>query len=443
MPQEIIMPKFEMSQETGLVVEWYKKEGDAVKQGDALLAVETDKLTMDVESPGDGILAGINCKKGDTVPVTKVIAYLLQPGESLPSAAPAQAAAAPVQAASVPASSPAAAAAATPLAARMAEAEGVDLAAVKGSGPAGRITKADVETALNARAAAPAEETAGLRATPAARRVAREQGFDLAQITGSGPKGRIQEEDVLGFAAQKPAPAAPVLVSPEVEVIPYAGMRRNIGDRLQASYQTAPHINLTVKADMGEFERVRKQINKKAEADGGPKVSVTALMVKVVAWALLRNRWVNSSLKGEEVHFLKTANVGVAVALPDGLIVPVVKAAEQKAVRQIAEEVSDLTGRARAGKLVPSDVTGGTFTISNLGPFGIEEFTAIINPGQAAILAVGATNPEPVVVDGQVEIRPIMRMTLCADHRLVDGSVAAYFLSDLKQALENPALLLW
>jgi len=227
-------------------------------------------------------------------------------------------------------------------------------------------------------------------------------------------------------------------------MVPLAGMRRTIAERMTASYRQAPHITFTVRVDVSGFEQVRAQFNAKAQATGQPRASVTALIVKAVAWALKRHPYLNSTLHGDEIHLLPEVNVGVAVALEEGLIVPVVHDADRKSVGEIAAAVHDLTIRAREGRLAPVDVAGGTFTVSNLGPFGIEQFTAIINPPQAAILAVGATQPEPVVDEGgQVVVRPIMRMTLSADHRIVDGAIAARFLSDLREALEAPALILW
>jgi pyruvate dehydrogenase E2 component (dihydrolipoamide acetyltransferase) len=229
-----------------------------------------------------------------------------------------------------------------------------------------------------------------------------------------------------------------------VKVVPLAGMRRTIAERMTASHQTAPHIAFTVRVDMSVFEEMRAQLNAKAEAAGQARASVTALLVKAVAWALKRHPWLNSTLQGDEIHLLPEINVGVAVALEEGLIVPVVREADRKGVAEIAAEVYDLTARAREGRLSPGDVADGTFTVSNLGPFGIEQFTAIINPPQAAILAVGATQREAMVDDGgQVVVRPVMRMTLSADHRVVDGAVAARFLADLREVLQAPALLLW
>ena len=412
----VIMPKLEMAQETATVVEWLKQEGEHIEKGEPLLTVETDKVTLEIESPASGILAGVRAEPQQVVPVTKVIAYILQPGEELDESA-----------------SQRVSESVTPVAQRLAASVGVDLSTVKGTGPRGRITKSDVEAAL----VSPGK----VRATPAARRIAREREVELAAVNGSGPKGRVQAADVLALALT-PGP------SPEIgqgeNVIPLQGMRRTIAERMTASYQTTPHITFTVRVDMSGFEGTRARLNARAEATGQPRVSATALFVKAVAWALKHHPWLNSTLRDEEIHLLPEINVGVAVALEEGLIVPVVHQADCKSVAEIGAEVNDLATRAREGRLTPADVTGGTFTVSNLGPFGIEQFTAIINPPEVAILAIGATRPEPVVdEEGQVVVRPVMRMTLSADHRVVDGATAARFLADLREALEAPTLLLW
>ena len=320
---------------------------------------------------------------------------------------------------------------------------------MEGTGPRGRVTKSDVELVLSRAAgaalAAPsvaAELPLGkVRATPAARRIAREREVELSAVTGSGPRGRVQAADVLASVFTS---LSPEIGRGEVTVVPLEGMRRTIAERMTASYQTIPHITFTVRVDMSAFEKARARLNARAEATGQPRVSATALIVKAVAWVLKRHPWLNSTLRSDEIHLLPEINVGVAVALEEGLIVPVVRQADRKGVAEIAAEVNDLAARAREGRLTPPDVAGGTFTVSNLGPFGIEQFTAIINPPQAAILAIGATRPEPVADEGgQIVARPVMRMTLSADHRIVDGAIVARFLADLREALEAPTLLLW
>jgi pyruvate dehydrogenase E2 component (dihydrolipoamide acetyltransferase) len=424
MATPVIMPKLEMTQETATVVEWLKREGEPVEKGEPLLTVETDKVTVEVEAPATGILGDVRAGPGDVVPVTQVIAQVLSAEE----------AAASSRAAETPSNGPPPAPArATPVAQRLAAAAGMDVAAMPGSGARGRVTKADV-------LAAAAGDTGRVRATPAARRLARERGLALEGMAGSGPRGRVQAADVPAQAPNPPATGgrAPV----EAQIVPLAGMRRTIAERMTLSHQTVPHITLTVRVDMSGFEAARARLNTKAQAGGGPHVSVTALVVKAVAWALRRHPILNGTLRGEEIHLLPEVNVGVAVALEEGLIVPVVHAADRKSLAEVAAAVNDLSARARQGRLTPADVAGGTFTVSNLGPFGVEQFTAIINPLQAGILALGAMQPEGVVVDGRLEVRPVLRLTLSADHRIVDGAVAARFLADLRAALEEPLLLL-
>ncbi len=417
MATPFLMPKVEMTQESATIVQWRKNEGDIVEKGEPVLVVETDKVTFDIEAPASGILAGVRATPGQQVKVTELIAYILEPGESLPTEA------GPQQAAS-----------ATPVAQRLAAAHGLDLSTVSGTGPGGRITRADVEAVLQRVQGEPTRSA--VRATPAARRLARERGVDLAAVPGTGPRGRVQAVDV------------PVSTSTRAEsvekVIPLAGMRRTIAERMTQSYQSTPHIALTTRVDMSRFEEARARLNAWAQVQGGAHVSVTAMLLMVVARTLKRHPWLNSSLREDGIHLLSEINIGVAVALPEGLIVPVVQQADRKSLAQIAAEVRDLTSRAREGRLLPADVAGGTFTVSNLGPFGVEEFTAIINPRQTAILAVGATRKGiTVTADDQMVVRPLMAMTLCVDHRVVDGAVAARFLADLAEAVHDPALLLW
>jgi len=445
MATDVIMPKVDMDQETGTVAQWLKKEGDEVKQGETILEIETDKVAIEVEAPATGILSGILVDEGETVPIATTIAYILETGEALPETAkPAQAeekpAAPTVQQTDweVPV---------TPVARNMAAAEGVDLSAVQGTGPQGRVTKKDVQDAL----AAPVPFGNGegkVYATPAAKRQAKEQGVVLKNIRGSGPDGRIQAADVTaaatGMADAAAITSAPAeSPTPEIEVVPLRGMRRTIAERITASYQQAPHIGFTWRNDMTKFNEARAQLNAHAEKAGSPRISATALIVKIVGSVLARHPWLNASFQGEEIHLYRDIHIGMAVALETGLIVPVVRNVGDKGVSEIAAEVKDLSLRARDGELLPAEVRGGTFTISNLGPFGVEQFNAIINPPEAAILAIGATQNEAVAgEDGLVVVRPMMNITLSADHRVVDGAVAAHFIADLKAALEAPVLLL-
>ena len=442
-PTPVILPKMEMSQETATLVEWLKTEGMVVQKGEPLFVVETDKVTVEVEAPANGVLVRITAEPGQTLPVTTVIAQLLQPGESLPeppAETPARPAARPQETKSNGGPARAGMHTATPLAARMADSEGLDLAQIPGSGPGGQVTRADVARLL-------AAGRGKVRATPAARRIAREQQVPLEQVAGSGPRGRIQGRDVLAYQAAPHTTTAPEPAAGDWTVVPFEGMRRTIAERMVASYQSAPHITFTARVDFTEFEAARARLNQRAEREDAPRFSVTALLVQLAARALRSHPMLNARLvntaEQTEIHLMHAVNIGVAVALPEGLIVPVVRDADRKAGREIAAEVQQLAAKAREGRLAPGDVVGGTFTISNLGPFGVEQFTAILNPGQTGILAVGAAVREPVAVGNEVQIRPMVHLTLAVDHRVVDGAVAAHFLADLRALLETPSLVLW
>ena len=445
MPVPFIMPKFDMDQEKATIISWCKKEGDFVKFDETVLTVETEKVAIDVPAPATGTLARILFEDGDVVPVTKVIAYILKEGETLanlpgsdevgvspprPEVAPISEPVVVSQAVSVHA---------TPVAIRMAKEEGVDLAQVPASGE--RVTRGDVERFLASRK--PIGRVAKA-ASPAARRVAQESGVALETVAGSGPRGRVQAADVLAIA---PSGAAPVVTANgrEAELVPLTSIRRTIAERMQQSFQESPHISLTVEVDMTEVENMRKRFNERAEKLGQPRTTVTTLMIRVVAWGLLRHPYLNASFGGDSISLWKDVNIGVATAAPHGLVVPVLKNTDRLHVSEINARLIELAERARENKLKLEDVQGGTFTISNLGMFGIRQFRAVINPPESAILAVGSVVRRPIVVDAQdrVEVRPMMSLTLSADHRVVDGIVAARFLSDLVTGLESPSLLLY
>jgi pyruvate dehydrogenase E2 component (dihydrolipoamide acetyltransferase) len=434
---EMIMPKVDMDQETGTVVEWLKTNGDRVQEGETILVIETDKIAIDVEAPGTGILNGISAHPGDVIPIGTVIAYILEEGEE----APVPASKPEIKADQKPAPEQAPSREeiqATPVARKMAEAHGLDLGALTPSGKGGKVTKEDVEAALQPTGRDLRQGK--IIAAPAARRTARIKGIDLGQVPGSGPGGRIQAFDVEKYQALPAAPApSPVL---QGDTIPLVGMRRTIAERLTASYQSIPHIQFTARVDMTNFDQARSDYNQLAREKGDEKVSVTALLVKLVAMVLVDHPMINSSLLDDLIHLHQDINLGVAVALDKGLIVPVIKNANLKGIREISAEAADLVNRARNGTLTSADVKGGTFTISNLGPFGVEQFNAIINPPEAGILAIGATTSEVVALDNNaIAVRPIMRFTLSADHRIVDGAIAANFIADLKSKLENPILM--
>lgn len=447
MATPIIMPKFSMTQEEGIVSVWLVAEGDAVEKGDPIMEVETDKVTMEVEAPESGVLRGVLVSEGDMVPVTEVIAYIVPPGEVWTPPVPVTAVPTPPQAAATPGAPKA-----TPIAQRVATANAVDLAQIPPPDDGQKIRRQDVEAFLQQQTAdeVPTVSNGKVRATPAARRVAREQGVALVQINGSGPNGRIQANDVVAYTPPPPValpePEGETAVAPN-DLLPVNRMRRTIAERLTHSYQTIPHITFTVAANMTAVLALRQRLNVAADKAGTARVSVTAVLAKVCAWALGRHPLVNASWGERGIQLHRQANIGIAVALDDGLIVPVVADAAAKGLRAIAAEVQEVTARARNGRLQPQDVQGGTFTISNLGMLGVDQFTAIINPPQSAILAVGRTVKQPVVVEtpagDELVIRPMMQMTLSVDHRIIDGAVAARFLQDVVAGLEEPDRLLW
>lgn len=440
MSTPVIMPKFEMAQETGKVLQWLKEEGASVEKGEAILEVETDKVTMEVEAPASGTLVGIRARAGAEVPVTEPIAYIVAPGEAWPGEPEAAAEAA------VPLQAPASPPRITPVAERMAEAEGIDLMAVRDTGPGGQITKSDIEAYLTEEREPPAPFETKVRAVPAARRLAREMGVDLTAVSGTGPDGRIQSEDVRQAAAERPAvapPPAPEGRPPIRREIPLTGMRRTIAERMTTSVREAPQFTVSVDVSMGRALAIVEDLQAESGPDEGLRVTLTTFLVKACAWALVRHPALNTSLQGANIVEWAEINIGVAVAVEEGLIVPVIHQASELGVDEIAASLADLTARARAGRLRPGDVQGGTFTLSNLGMFNVDRFTAILNPPQAAILAVGRVTKRPVAAqDDRVEVQPMAALTLTADHRVVDGAIAARFLDDLQLAIERPGVLL-
>jgi pyruvate dehydrogenase E2 component (dihydrolipoamide acetyltransferase) len=443
MPVPIIMPKFGFTLESCEIVQWLVREGDRVRSGDPICEVTTDKVNMEVEATEDGIVQQLLYKAGDVVPVTEVIGYLLREGE-----APTLAASAVTTADSAYGDVPSA----TPLARRLAEHNHLDLGTLQGSGRNGKIMRRDVEQALGK-----------VRATPAARRLAAEHGIDLAAVQGTGRGGRVQGADVqaaLGEQAMRPTrdgEATLLLAKPPTirdtqtiappdipheadrHVVRLEGMRRTIAQRLQKSFQSAPHIFLDAAVDMSAVEALRGKLKARGE-----KLSMTAVLIKACAWALGKNPPLNATLDGEEISYWHTANIGMAVALKDGLIVPVIHSAEKLTLYAVQQEVDRLAALAREGKLALDQVNGGTFTISNMGMFGIDRFTAIINPPQVAILAVGRTMQQFMPdAEGKPTLKPMLNLTLSADHRVVDGAHAAHFMRDLREVLEEPSLLAW
>lgn len=404
---DVFMPRLSDTMTEGVISAWLKQEGDTVQRGDVLAEIETDKAVMELESYESGVLSKIIAPAGATIEIGKPIAVIGEPG--------AEPVARPVT--SVPATT-------EPQPATPPTAE---------AGPA----------APQSPVTAPAApDTDRIRATPLVRRLANEHGIDLGTVTGTGPNGRIVRADIQHLLDAPPSGLTEVEPASgrEDETLPLNAIRRVTAARLAES-ATVPHFHLTAVVDATSLLELRRSLNEQVFADGA-RCSVTDLLVRAVGLNLAQHREVNASWAGDSVIRHAHVNVGIAVALDDGLIVPVLRDADQKPLTSIAAQARELTSRARAGRLKPEEFTGGTFTISNLGTFGIEHFTAVINPPEAAILAVGSAREEPVVRDGVVTVRPLMRLTMTSDHRVLDGAVSAAFLRDLVGLLEQPLRLL-
>ena len=433
MTTPIIMPKVDMVMEKGTFMEWLKKEGDAVQKGEAIYVMMTDKAAIEVEAPASGMLVGLIARPDDQIPVGEVVGYILLPGENLwgvadllqpvgnpPGYQPAPEPVAPLQ---------------SPV-----ENKGQSL-----EGNAARL----------------------VRATPLARNLAREMKLDLASIPGSGPRGRVYRGDVERFLQARPPQAAEKTVEPQaaqdigftavftpprlVAALPVArergrvalkGPRAIIAQRLAYSTATIPHILFTLQIDMTEAVRLREKINPAIEKRTGQRVSFTALIAYSVAHILGQHPVLNSSFLGDEIVYWEDVHLGIATNLDEYLVVPVIREAQRKNLEETALELNRLVEKAHAKKLTPSEMTGSTFTISNLGMLGIQSFTAIINPPEVAILAVGKIQDAAVPDGKKLVIRPMMTVTVAVDHRVVDGAQAAKFLGGLKEVLENPYLLI-
>ena len=440
MATKVVMAQLSPTMEEGKLLEWKVQEGDAVEAGDILLEIETDKANMDVDALRGGTVLKILVEAGQTVPVGTLVGIVGEPGEDI--SALIEAAAATPAAAPEPAPPPAPEPEAASPTARPPEPEAASPAALE-SAPA---ATPESEPALPepARAPSAADDSGHVKASPLARRMARESGLRLADISGTGPGGRIIKRDIESALASGAAPAAttrPGAVSPagptrlQAESIEVSQMRKAIARRLAESTGPIPHFYLTTEIDMGPALDMRRQLNERLESG---KVGVNDLIIKVVAEALVRHPMANSSWAGDTIERHGTVDIGVAVALDEGLITPVVRNADQKGLLEISEEARELIGRAREKRLTPEEYTGATFSISNLGMFEIDQFTAIINPPETAILAIGQTEEKPVVVDGEITVGRRMRVTMSCDHRVIDGATGARFLATVKAMLENP-----
>ena len=461
---KVFMPKLSDAMETGKVIKWLKKEGDVVKGGDVLVEVETDKANVEIEAFGSGVLRKIVVEEGGTVPVGEMIGVIADPNEDISSLATASAKPAPpapVAAAPAPAAKPAPAPAAAPAAAgplpAMESYQSVPATtAVVPMAPAAAAAPAPV-------AAAPVPAGGRVKASPLARKIAGQAGVDLQLIQGTGPGGRIIRRDVeaaqaaprpaaVPAAAPQPAgaprptavPARPQFVIPprpeaEFEDVAMSPMRAAIAKRMPMSKAPVPHFYVTSEVAMDEAWALREQLN---ALDGQPKISVTDMVIKAVALALIKNPGINAQLNGQAIRVHHRAHIGIAVALDQGLITPVLRDCDVKPLGRIAVESRDLADRARGGKLRAQEMSGATFSISNLGMYDVEEFSAIINPPEGAILAVGSVLHKPVVEDGELRVGRRMKMTISCDHRVMDGAMGARFLQDVKRLLEEPLRLL-
>jgi len=366
---KVLMPRLSLTMKEGTVVQWFKKEGEPVNKGEPLVEVLTEKVTYDIEAPESGILRKILALEGVEIPVAEPLGVITAPDE--------------------------------------------------------QFTEEVVIQKPPTKAEAIEER---VLASPAAKRLAKEFGIDIAQVKGTGPEGRIVEEDIKRFAEESK------VTGPRVrEVIPLTGIRKTAAERVTLSAKTAPHSTVTMEADMTNATRLREE----------KQVSYTDILVKAVAKALAEHSIVNSSLDREQIKIFEDINIGVAVATEKGLVVPVIHNADRKSLEEVASTLNDLVEKARASKLSKEELTGGTFTITNLGMFGVEIFTPIINPPETAILGVGKVVEKPVVVNKEIAVKPMMYLSLSYDHRVIDGAPAAQFLQKVKQFLENPHTMIY
>ncbi|MYD49410.1 MAG: 2-oxo acid dehydrogenase subunit E2 [Chloroflexi bacterium] len=414
MATNVVMPQMGYDMREGTVVRWYKQEGETVDRGEVIADIETDKATVEFEAYTGGVLGRIVAQEGVAVPVGELIAIITDPGESLPEAAPEAATPAP---AAEPAPAP-------------------ETPAVADAPPADAPPSADGR----------------VRASPIARRLARERGIDLSLVSGTGPNGRVTERDVENYQpaasapasepapAPAPAPSAAPVATPADSRIDLSRMRQTIARVTSDSKSTAPHFYVTAEIDMGKAMALRRDVNDASDPDN--RVSVNDLMVKACALALAKHPKFNSFYRGDYLEVHGAMNIGIAIALESGLILPGVSNCESKSLLQIASATKDLISRANSGTLRNEEYSSTTFSISNMGMFDVESFTAIIYPPHAAILAVGSVKQQPVVRDGELAVGTMMKATLSTDHRVADGAEAAQFLMEIKRVLENPVSLL-
>jgi pyruvate dehydrogenase E2 component (dihydrolipoamide acetyltransferase) len=444
--------------ESGKIEKWHKKEGDQVETGDILFEVMTDKVSLEVESYNSGILRKIVKTEGDEVPVTEIVAYIGAEDEEIPESAGTAAKApeaikeepaapAPEKETAAPQAEPAATAderiKISPLARKIAAKNNIDISQVSGTGPRGRIVKEDIEKLISSSGPVGKQR---IKISPLARKTAKDLGIDwkTVQIPGTGPGGRIVKDDVVAFSKEAPkaapAPAVPGTLT-ERSRTELTGMRKVIAERMSLSKSTIPHLVLNAKADATNLIQFREQLKESVQKKYDIKITFTDMILKATALALRENIDINSSLQDNEIIIYEDVNVGMATSVEDGLIVPTLFACDTMSIVDIARKRIELIEKARNNKLGLDEISNGTFTVTNLGMFGIRNFTAIINPPQAAILAVGEIYQEPAAVEDKIEIRSFMDISVSGDHRIIDGAKGAVFLKYIVELIENPALL--
>lgn len=441
MAKSVIMPALGMAQETGVLVSWLKRDGEPVTKGEPLMEIETDKATVEIEAPASGFLGGVLAHKGDVVPVGQTIAWILAVGEQPPASASLDSQSARASTVSTQGEtqgeppSPNISVEISPLARKIAQEHGIDLALIKSNGR--RIEKADVLAYINqVRETKPEPASPPARLTPAspkARRLAAERGIDMTMLKGSGPDGAVLVADVP--LEVETARSASSLETPST-------VWRIMAERMTASWTGVPHFYLIREVDASSLIEWRTRVSGAVEQRSGIKPTYTDLLMKLIGFALREHPRVNAAWANGSIRFNQEINIGIAVAMDEGLIVPVIRNADRASISEIASQRNDLVARAQNRKLRPADISDGTFTLSNLGMYNVDAFSAIVNPPQAAILAVGRIAERVVPSNGQVVIRPMMVMTLSCDHRVVDGARGAKFLEDLANLMSDPWRLL-
>lgn len=431
MAYEIIMPKAGMAMEEGTVLEWFKKEGDYVEAGEAILLIETDKVSMEVEAETSGTIIKIIGKPGEVLPVFTVIGYIGEKGEIVEDKTEDKKVDTEVKEETkkpdeiektpTPIVNNTEKVRATPASRRIAKEKNVDLNNVNGTGPNGRVQASDIEDYMDSKSE--------IKATPLAERIAKDKEIDLNNITGSGFNGKIRKDDLEAITSKEQLKG---------RIIPLKGMRKIIADRMSESYYTAPTVTLNIEVDMTNSISLRKQIIETIKTKTGKKISFNDIIIKATALALKDVDIVNSSFTSEGIVVHENINIAIAVGLDDGLLTPVIRDVDKKSLSQIVVEAKDLQERTISGKLNPDELTGSTFTISNLGMYNITSFNPIINQPNIAILGVCAIQDKMVVIDKEPQIRPMMTLCVTLDHRVIDGVPGAKFLNRIKEILENP-----